>query len=217
MIRCHELTKTFTAAGGDVEALDRLTVEVRPGEFVCVEGPSGCGKTTLLLTLGGMLKPTRGNVFVGDTDLYSLSDTDRAEFRARTIGFVFQMFHLLPYLDVLENVELAAHPRGGRREASALLERLGLGARARHKPAELSAGEKQRTAIARALLQQPKVVLADEPTGNLDPESTTEVFRLLTEFHQSGGTVLVVSHGGIARPYAQRVLRLEAGTLREDL
>ena len=216
MIRCEQLSKVYRAAQGEVRSLDEFNLEVKAGEFVCVRGPSGCGKTTLLLMIGGMLRPTSGRVTVDGQDLYALNIRERAQFRARKIGFVFQMFHLVPYLNVLENVLLASGPgRNGAApdRARDLLTRLGLAQRERHRPAQLSAGERQRAAIARALLNEPRLILADEPTGNLDPDNAAEVFRHLSEFNRAGGTVVLVTHGCTGENYASRVIQMQAGRI----
>ena len=216
MIRCDDVTKTFRKNGSEVVSLDRFTAEIAEGEFVAVRGPSGSGKTTLLLTLGGMQRPSAGTVQFGGRDLYALSPADRAGLRSTEIGFVFQMFHLVPYLDLLGNVLLAAPGKPGqaeRQRAAGLLDELGLAERATHRPGELSAGERQRLAVARALLNRPRVILADEPTGNLDPENAAEVIRHLAEFHRAGGTVMLVTHGTAAETHADRILRLEQGRL----
>jgi len=217
MIRCDEVTKIFRKNGSEVTSLDRFTAEVAEGEFVAVRGPSGCGKTTLLLTLGGMQRPSDGSVQLGGRDLYALSPAERAGLRSSEIGFVFQMFHLVPYLDLLGNVLLACPGKPSaevRRRAGGLLDELGLADRASHRPGELSAGERQRLAVARALLNRPKLILADEPTGNLDPENAAEVIRHLAEFHRGGGTVVLVTHGAAADAHADRTLRLEQGQLK---
>ncbi|MCH2381137.1 MAG: ABC transporter ATP-binding protein [Pedosphaera sp.] len=219
MIRCDEVTKIFRKNGSEVTSLDRFTAEIGTGEFVAVRGPSGSGKTTLLLTLGGMQQPSAGLVQFGGRDLYALSPADRAGLRSAEIGFVFQMFHLVPYLDLMGNVLLASPGKPGqalRQRAAGLLDELGLAERATHRPGELSAGERQRLAVARALLNRPKVILADEPTGNLDPENAAEVIRHLAEFHQAGGTVVLVTHGTAAETHADRILRLEQGRLLAD-
>ena len=219
MIRCDEVTKIFRKNGSEVTSLDRFTAEIGTGEFVAVRGPSGSGKTTLLLTLGGMQQPSAGLVQFGGRDLYALSPADRAGLRSAEIGFVFQMFHLVPYLDLMGNVLLASPGKPGqalRQRAAGLLDELGLAKRATHRPGELSAGERQRLAVARALLNRPKVILADEPTGNLDPENAAEVIRHLGEFHQAGGTVVLVTHGTAAETHADRILRLEQGRLLAD-
>jgi putative ABC transport system ATP-binding protein len=219
MIRCVGLTKTYPRASGNVRSLRGVDLAVRPGEFITIRGPSGCGKTTLLLMLGGMLHPTSGQVRVSGQEVYALDARRRAQLRATSIGFVFQMFHLLPYLSVLENVILASTEPDAtvsRDRSRALLKQLGLSGREDHKPSELSAGERQRTAIARALVNRPKLVLADEPTGNLDPENAGEVFRYLSEFHHSGGTVLVVSHGSMAESFSDRVIHMREGNIVPD-
>jgi ABC-type lipoprotein export system ATPase subunit len=216
MIRCDEVTKIFRKNGSEVTSLDRFTAKVAKGEFVAVRGPSGSGKTTLLLTLGGMQRPSAGSVQLARRDLYALSPAERARLRSSEIGFVFQMFHLVPYLDLLANVLLACPGKPSaevRQRASGLMDELGLADRASHRPGELSAGERQRLAVARALLNRPKLILADEPTGNLDPENAAEVIRHLAEFHRGGGTVVLVTHGAAADAHADRTLRLEQGRL----
>jgi len=199
-----------------VHALREVTLSVERGEFVAVQGPSGCGKSTLLLIAGGLSMPTSGRVIVVGQELPAVSPAERARFRAERVGFVFQMFHLLPYLNVVQNVVAAALPdqhAAARDRAAELLERFQLGHRLTHRPAELSAGERQRVAIARALINQPDLLLADEPTGNLDPQSATGVLDLLGEFHRGGGTVLLVTHQQQAAGYAQRTIRLQDGSV----
>ena len=216
MILVTDVTKAYTTRAGQVKALDHISLEIAEGEFVAVRGPSGSGKTTLLMAIAGMLRPTSGTVKVGQQELYGLSQRERAVYRAKNIGFVFQMFHLVPYLNISENVLLAPRIEGaGNRQAEAtrVLDQLGLADRATHKPAELSAGEKQRTAIARALLNCPKVILADEPTGNLDPENADTVVKYLADFQRQGGTVVVATHGPAAEASATRVINLREGRL----
>jgi len=199
-----------------VPALIEVDLQVGKGEFVVVRGPSGSGKTTLLLTISGMLQVSGGTVTVNGEDVYRLHERQRARFRADNIGFVFQLFHLVPYLTVMENVLLPAGVgtgRGSRDAARQLLERLQLSQRADHKPAELSAGESQRAAIARALFNRPRIVLADEPTGNLDPENAAEVIEYLAEYHRDGGTVIVVTHGTFVDRYADRIIHLREGRI----
>ncbi len=214
MVSCKNLNKAYRGQSGEVRSLDGLDLAVPAGEFLCVRGPSGCGKTTLLLTLGGMLRPTQGTVQINGREIYALSLRERAKFRATTVGFVFQMFHLVPYLTVLENVLAAAggtNSPAAPHRAETLLAELGLSARLRHRPSELSAGERQRTALARALLNRPQLLLADEPTGNLDPQNAAEVFQHLKQFQRGGGTVVVVTHGATAEGLADRVLEMRAG------
>lgn len=216
MIRLEGVEKRFSSRRGTVRALAGVDLTVEGGEFLVIRGPSGSGKSTLLLAAGGMLRPSAGRVIVLGEDLYALHPGARARFRSRNMGFVFQAYHLLPYLTVLENVLLArgeGAPAGRRERARELLERLGLGARIHHRPAELSMGERQRTALARALLERPPLLLADEPTGNLDPENAEAVFQRLAEYHRVGGTVVVVTHGTAADRYAGRIVRLREGRI----
>ena len=216
MIQSTHIVKAFRTRGNEVRALDDVTFDIQVGEFVVVRGASGSGKTTLLLTLGAMQHPSSGCVVFDDQDVYDLSERQRAQFRADNIGFVFQMFHLVPYLNVLENVCLAATSPAGRdveAEARSLLSTLGLSHREGHTPSELSAGERQRAAIARAMLNRPKLILADEPTGNLDEDNAVEVMEALAAYNKRGGTVVVVTHGGTAEKYAHRVIRLKEGQI----
>ena len=164
--------------------------------------------------VGGMIRPSQGELLVDGVDIYGLSPRRRAEWRARTVGFVFQMFHLLPYASVLENILLPvlAGAPVTRKGALELLDDFGLSERAGHRPAELSTGERQRAAIARALLRRPPIVLADEPTGNLDPDSATRVMNHLAEYHKQGGTLLLVTHESLAVAYAQRIVDLPGRT-----
>lgn len=212
----EDVIKTYRTRGGTIKALDGVTLDVGEGEFVVIRGPSGSGKTTLLLAGGGMLRPVSGKVTLDGRDLYSLSAGERAAYRSRKIGFVFQMYYLVPYLNTLENVLLAGGAGGGRNRkeaARALLDRFRLTERLSHRPSELSAGEKQRTAVARALLNRPKLVLADEPTGNLDPENADEVLAHLASYAGEGGTVVVVTHGSAADRFADRIVLLDSGRL----
>jgi len=216
MLILQDLTKTYRTRAGEVKALDGVSLQIDQGAFAAVCGPSGSGKTTLLMMIAAMLRPSGGMVRFEDRDVYEMTGPARARFRAEKIGFVFQMFHLVPYLTVLENVLLAAavvRKRDGRAQAQELLQRLGLQHRLGHRPSELSAGEKQRTAIARALLNQPKLILADEPTGNLDPENARCVLRHLQDFQRDGGTVIVATHGPAAQEFATRTISLREGRL----
>ena len=214
MIRVDKASKIYRTKHGDVHAIDKVSLHVKKGEFVVVRGPSGSGKTTLLLSIGGMLRPTEGQITVDKSDIYAMSKRERAIFRADNIGFVFQLFHLVPYLNIIENALLPAgvgRSRYGKEDVKGLLNRLNLTERMHHRPSELSAGEKQRTAIARAILKHPQIILADEPTGNLDPENSEEIIGYLAEFHSSGGTVIVVTHGKAVDQYADRTVHLEKG------
>jgi len=215
MICLENVVKTYQTQKGDVKALSDIDLRVEKGEFVIVCGPSGSGKTTLLMTIAGMLRPTGGRVSVEQNDLYAQNSRDRARFRAENIGFVFQMFHLVPYLNVAENIVLAGGTTTGSKKAKTdeLIEQLGLAQRATHRPSELSAGEKQRTAIARALLNRPKIILADEPTGNLDPDNASSVLGHLSDFRHRGGTVILATHGKEAEQFTDRTIYLRNGSI----
>ncbi len=194
-LRIHQLSKTFYSTDAPVKALDSISLEIKPGELVTVNGRSGCGKTTLLLSAGGLLLPDHGEVTIDEHILYALSTEDRARMRAGKIGFVFQQFHLLPYLDVINNVMLAALAgTESLARAKELLKRFNLAERLHHKPGSLSTGERQRVALVRALINNPLYLLADEPTGNLDDDNAAEVMAYIVEFATDGGGVLLVSH-----------------------
>ncbi|UCE04662.1 MAG: ABC transporter ATP-binding protein [bacterium] len=218
MVSLKGVTKRYHTRHCDINALDNINLAINEGEFVVIRGPSGSGKTTLLLSIGGMLRPTKGQIIADRSDIYAMNKRNRANFRAENIGFVFQMFHLVPYLNVMENVLLpiseGTRP-GDKDKAKQLLERFNLLEREFHRPSELSAGEKQRTAIARALLNQPKIILADEPTGNLDPENSQQIIGYLSEFHHDGGTVIAVTHGVIVDQFADRIFYMNRGTIGE--
>ena len=216
MIQLTNVSKHFQRSDQTVRALDNLTLRIDQGDFVAVRGASGCGKSTLLSMIGGLALPTSGTITVLDQEISGMSSADRANFRASQVGFVFQMFHLLPYLTVMDNVLVAARPshqEEDRQKATELLEQFSLQDRLWHRPAQLSAGERQRVAMARALLPQPGLLLADEPTGNLDPENSATVLQLLQQFHEQGGTILLVTHDEQAAAFAARSIILEAGQL----
>ncbi len=216
LISLDHITKTYTGDTGPIVAVDDVNVSVDAGEFVAVVGPSGCGKTTLLLVAGGLLRPDGGKVTIDGTDPYSLSGEQRARLRAERIGFVFQQFHLIPYLNVLDNVMAPALVTGettARERAEALVERFGLTGRVGHRPGQLSTGERQRVALARALLNEPRVILADEPTGNLDGDNSDQVLQALKTFAEDGGAVLLVTHDPDAVAFAGRQVVLQEGRL----
>ncbi len=200
---------------GPLRALDDLALSIEPGEWVAVTGPSGSGKTTLLNVLSGLDRPSSGRVEVGGVDLSTLSSRELARYRQRTIGLVFQQFHLIPYLTSLENVMLAqyVHSVTDRGEAEEALRRVGLGERSHHLPSQLSGGEQQRVCIARALINQPPLILADEPTGNLDAVNEAVVMSLLADLHQRGHTLVLVTHDLSIAARADREIRLEHGRL----
>ena len=221
MLRMEKVSKSYQHRGQVVKALDEATVHIGKGDFVSVVGPSGSGKSTLLLMLGGMLSPSSGRVLLEDESIYDLTSDGRARLRKENIGFVFQTFNLIPYLTALENVQIPLYLAGlndaGQEEkAAALLERVGLGDRLDHKPAELSVGQQQRVALARMLANDPAVILADEPTGNLDPETADQVIRFLDEFNKEGRTIVMVTHDPKAAERARRTLKLREGKILSE-
>jgi len=221
MIMARGLEKTYTSGGRPLRVLHSIDLEVASESFVAVVGPSGSGKTTLLGLLAGLDEPTAGRVELDGQDLFALTEDERAEFRARRVGFVFQTFHLLPTLTALENVLVPLELRGRGREAKtravALLKRVGLGDRMGHYPAQLSGGEQQRVALARAFANEPGILFADEPTGNLDQETGTTIVSMLAELNQEARTTLVlVTHDPQIAERAHRVVRLTGGRIVSD-
>jgi len=218
MLELSNVGKTYQTGPKTVRAVENVSLSVRGGEMVCIRGPSGCGKTTLLLMCGALLRPSAGAVRVDGVDPYALAPNARSAFRAQRIGFVFQQFHLVPYLTVLQNVLTPSVPNprpDAVARAHRLLAEFGLEPRAHHLPAELSVGERQRAALARALLNAPRLLLADEPTGNLDPANATAVLDALRNYAGQGGAVLLVTHDPGATTRASRTLTMEAGRLLE--
>jgi putative ABC transport system ATP-binding protein len=220
MINIAALTKTYDAAGRThVNALSDITVKIEPGEFVALTGPSGSGKTTLLFAIAGMITPTSGSVNVEDVTVSGLSGSRRARFRAQRLGFVYQMFYLVPYLTALENVCVATLAQGrpasaSRQIAAEELVRVGLGDRMKHLPGELSGGEQQRVSIARALVNSPSVLLADEPTGNLDAARAEEIMNILErENTERRQTILLATHNMKVAARASRLIKLDDGKL----
>ena len=218
MLRMENVSKSYQHRGQLVTALDGATLDIAKGDFVSVVGPSGSGKSTLLLMLGGMLSPSDGRVLFEDRSIFDLTPDARARWRREEIGFVFQTFNLVPYLTALENVEIPLFLTGvndGIQEdrAAALLERVGLADRLDHKPSELSVGQQQRVALARMLANDPAVILADEPTGNLDPETSQQIIGFLEHVNSEGRTIVMVTHDPEAARRAKRTLKLRGGTI----
>ncbi|HUU19476.1 MAG TPA: ABC transporter ATP-binding protein [Sedimentisphaerales bacterium] len=212
MLKVENITKIYHTPNKQVRALDEVSLHVDSGEFVAVEGPSGSGKSTLLLTAGSLLTPDEGQILIGGQNPYALSSDERTKFRAEKIGFVFQQFHLIPYLSVLENIltpSILTKGENTHEEAMQLIGRFGLTERVHHVLAELSTGERQRTALARAFINSPNLILADEPTGNLDRENAEIVIESLVEFANTGGSVFLVTHDASAVQYAHCILRTE--------
>ena len=221
IVEARGVSKVFPMAAGPVAALREVSIAIAPGEYIGVVGPSGCGKSTLLHVLGVVDVPTSGQVFFQEREIASLSDADRSRLRLREIGFVFQRFFLLPMLTAWENVELpqaeAGVGRSERRERTReLLEYVGLAARAGHRPSELSGGEMQRVAIARALANRPRLLLADEPTGELDQATGEQIVALLDRLHADGTAVVVVTHDSAVASRAHRLLRMRDGRIVEE-
>lgn len=196
-----------------VQAVLDLSLKAQNGDFIAVLGPSGCGKSTLMLTAGGLLAADSGTVTVNGQNLYQLNNSQRAEFRARNIAYVYQEFHLIPYLNVVDNIMIAdlALGEGSRDKALQLLSQFGLEGRGRHLPSELSVGEQQRVALARAIYGGARIILADEPTGNLDSDNAHLVLQALKDFTENGGIVLMVTHDDRALNFANRKLTMKAG------
>ena len=214
VIETQHLYKRF----GQVTALEDINIKIRQGEFIAIMGASGSGKTTLMNILTGLDTASEGKVILDGVDAAQLDEIGRQRFRAEKIGLVFQQFHLIPYLTALENVMLAQHYHSVIDEAAAkaVLEQVGLGHRIDHRPSQLSGGEQQRVCIARALVNQPPVIFADEPTGNLDSKNGAEVMQLLTELNQEGTTIVMVTHNEHDAQMAQRTIRLFDGRIVED-
>jgi putative ABC transport system ATP-binding protein len=219
IVDAEALGKTYRAHGIEVEALSDVTLHVRRGEMVAVMGPSGCGKTTLLNCLAGLDTTDSGRALIDGVDLATLSDARRADYRARRMGFIFQTFNLLPVLSALENVELPllllrTRPSVARRRARAMLAAVGLSDRERHRPAELSGGQRQRVTIARALVNEPAIIWADEPTGNLDSDAAGEIMDILVTLNcELGQTLVLVTHATDVGARAHRIIRMRNGRI----
>jgi len=221
MFRLQDATKCYGHKDGAVVALEPTTFEISRGEFVAVIGASGSGKTTLLSMLGGMLAPSSGKVWLGKESLYDLSVSERARVRQHNLGFVFQTFNLIPYLSAIENVQIplmlrGAHHAADERRILELLAKVGLESRVHHKPSELSIGQQQRVALARTLANDPAAILADEPTGNLDPETREQVLTFLEDLQHEGRTVIMVTHDPAAASRATRIIKLRDGAVVSD-
>jgi putative ABC transport system ATP-binding protein len=219
LLRIDGVRKTYTAAAGTVVALDCVTIEVAEGELAAVRGASGSGKSTLLCVAGGLLAPQSGRVSIGGNDVYGMGVRERAKYRAVNIGFVFQQFHLIPYLTALENVlvpSIAVRDETAPRRAAAMLDRFNLVERAGHYPSQLSSGERQRVALARALLNRPRLLLADEPTGNLDEMNGENALGHLRDFADRGGAVVLATHDHRAMSLSDRTFVLEKGVIHNE-
>jgi len=223
MYSIENLSKVYQGRRDQIKALDAVSLKIERGSFVAITGSSGCGKTTLLLTLGGLIRPSSGSVHFEDRNLYDLPKGELSMFRNRKIGFVLQTFNLIPYLSALENVVLpmvfnSDSNGNGNAHAAELLAQLGLADRQEHLPRELSIGQQQRVAIARALANDPDVILADEPTGNLDPALSEEILTVLKDLNERDGrTIIMVTHSPLAAEYGTMRLRLKDGRIEDRL
>lgn len=216
MIKTNDLTKIFRTEEVETTALNKVTLNVKQGEYVAVMGPSGCGKSTLLNILGLLDNPSSGSYIFNGTEVANLKERDRTIFRKGNIGFVFQSFNLIDELNVYENVELPLiylkmKSADRKKQVEDVLERMKIGHRAKHFPQQLSGGQQQRVAIARAVVANPKLILADEPTGNLDSKNGIEVINLLTELNKEGTTIIMVTHSDRDAGYAHRIVNLFDG------
>jgi putative ABC transport system ATP-binding protein len=221
ILHLHDLTKTYKLGKVEVPALKGITLHVEKGEFVAITGPSGCGKSTFMHLIGCLDKPTSGEIFIDNVKVSTLDDDALASIRNKMIGFVFQSFNLLPKLTALKNVELPLYYYGVKTEertakANEMLKLVGLENRATHKPTEISGGERQRIAIARALVNNPRIMLADEPTGNLDTKTSEDILKILQTLNDKGVTIILVTHELDIVRYTKRVVRLRDGLLVGD-
>ena len=222
MIKIENIKKVFRTEDVETWALREVSLEVKAGEFVAIMGPSGCGKSTLLNILGLLSSPSEGTYMLDGKDVSTLSESDRIKLRKGALGFVFQSFNLIDELNVSENIELPLLYMGvsakDRKEAvKAVIDRVAMGHRAKHFPAQLSGGQQQRVAIARAVISNPKLILADEPTGNLDSKNGREVMELLKELHREGTTIVMVTHSQHDASYADRVVNLFDGQIVNEV
>lgn len=221
MIELTNATKTYDSGGGLVRAVDDVTLTVRDGEFVSVVGHSGSGKTTLVSLMGGLTKPTSGNIFIGGTDIWTLDNLNLARLRSEKIGFCFQFSSLIPTLNSIDNVRLPASfaggERGGLERAMSLLETVGVTDKAKAYPAELSGGQQRRVAIARSLVNEPRIMLADEPTGDLDEQTEADIMKLFQGLNQQGVTIVMVTHSQKLAAQAGRILTMTAGVVAEGI
>jgi len=222
MIELKNASKSYKQGAREVHALRDVSVNIKKGEFLTIMGPSGSGKSTMLNLIGGLDQPSSGEIFIDSRPLHGISDDELTLIRRRRIGFIFQFFNLLPILTAAENVGLPLLLEGTpfsqiKPKADALLRQVGLGERTEHRPEQLSGGEMQRVAIARALITNPAVLLADEPTGNLDSHTSEDIFMLLKTLNEQGQTIVMVTHDPKAAAYGSRIITLKDGALSEDI
>lgn len=218
LLRVEHLSKIYGQGQNQVKALDDVSLSVSKGEFVAIVGASGSGKSTLLHLIGGVDRPTSGKVYVNDTDIFSMNDDELAIFRRRQVGIIYQFYNLIPILNVQENIEIPLELDGrkaDKKEMDEMLERFGLTQRRTHLPNELSGGQQQRTSIGRALITRPSLVLADEPTGNLDTKSSGEIMNLLKRSnHELDQTIIMITHNMELAKAADRIIMIEDGKIK---
>ncbi len=214
MLEIIDITKKYKKDGQIFTALDKVSLKVEEGDFIVVTGPSGSGKSTLLHTTGGLIKPDSGEVLFRGKDIYSFSSKELDQYRRSSVGFVFQQFHLLPYLTVFENIKIVCPGTVSKKEIHEYMDKCSVLSLENKYPSELSVGEKQRAAFIRAIIAGPDILLADEPTGNLDPVNSSVIITLIGEFHKRGKTVILVSHNpGSATRYATKSILLQEGNI----
>jgi putative ABC transport system ATP-binding protein len=213
MIEIRDITKIYRKRSVDYTALNKVSLNIKQGDFIVVDGPSGAGKSTLLNVTGGLIHPDSGEVLFNGMNIYNQDNRTQAMYRKNHAGFIFQQFHLVPFLTVFENIRLSCHSAQQVAQISSYLEKCSLSALKDKYPSELSVGEKQRTAFIRAIIPGPDILLADEPTGNLDPANSKILMSLAEDYHHNGGTVILVSHDPLALKYATRSITLNNGTV----
>ncbi len=221
LIEIHDLGKTYASGDTSVTAIDQMDFSIDDGEFVTITGQSGSGKSTLLSAMGAMNRPSRGQVLVDSLDLYSLTNEQRADFRSEYMGFIFQSFQLIPYLTVLENVKLPMAVTGRSKKeknemALEVIHRVGLEDKTHRLPDQLSGGEQERVAIARAIVNRPPIIMADEPTGNLDSATAMEIMALLKGLNDEGHTIIMVTHNAAMEAHATRSIRVKDGRINKQ-
>jgi len=222
MIKTNKLSRVYRTEDVETTALNAVDIEIKKGEFVAIMGPSGCGKSTLLNIIGLLDTPSSGEYFLDDQAIHPLREKQRSNIRKENIGFIFQSFNLIDELTVFENVELPLFylkkPKAEREEkVNHILEKMGIAHRAKHYPQQLSGGQQQRVAVARAVINSPKIILADEPTGNLDSAHGNEVMEILTQLHEAGSTIIMVTHSRHDANYAERIIKLHDGSVVSEL
>jgi len=213
MVELNNILKKYTKGTETFTALENISLKIKKGDFCSVIGPSGAGKSTLLYIIGGLIRPDSGTVLYNGNDLYRQNNKDINLFRKKHLGFMFQQFHLMPYLTVSENIRLACYDNRQMKDISYYLEKCSLTAMKNKYPSELSVGEKQRTAFIRAIISKPALLLADEPTGNLDAGNSAVLKSLIEDYHKNGGTVVLVSHNPVVAGYSNLIVKLEKGRI----